>query len=318
MISKFAIFVSLIYGFLLLGYLTKRKAGLGEKLSSTIMKSTIIFLEPVIICTAFWVLDLSDMNLLLTVPLTATLLSLLLLLPGRLISGLLGHHSQSRGAFLGCAMFSNVGMTLGGFLCFLFLGEPGFSISLLYTAYFIPFFFTIGYFVAGRYSPHPLQGWRGNLGDLFTNPIRIVPIAAMFLGLLLDFSGIKRPQIVGTVGRDLIYLDVALYSFAIGLTVRVRKIAKYLRENLTLSALKFVLSPLIGVSIAYLLGCNRILDGLPLKVIFIQSCMPVAIFSLVLSRLLDLNQDLANSAWIFTTFAVLPLVPVIYLIVELL
>ncbi|MCF2142069.1 MAG: AEC family transporter [Candidatus Heimdallarchaeota archaeon] len=143
-------------------------------------------------------------------------------------------------------------------------------------------------------------------------------MAALFLGLLLDFSGVKRPQIVGTVSRNLIYLDVALYTFAIGLTVRVRKIVKYLREDLSLSVLKFVLSPLIAVGIAYLLGCHRILGGLPLKVVFIESCMPVAIFSLVLSRLLDLNQDLANSAWIFTTFAVLPLIPLIYFVMRLL
>ncbi|RKY68459.1 MAG: hypothetical protein DRQ02_04270 [Candidatus Latescibacterota bacterium] len=318
MVSKFLIYVSLIYGFLLLGYLAKRRAGLGERVSSTIMKSTIVFLEPVIICSTFWILDLSDLSLLFAVPLTATMLSLSVVLPARFFSGLLGHDSESRGAFLGCAMFSNIGVTLGGFICFLFLGEPGFSVSLLYTAYFIPFLFTIGFLIVGRYSPCPLLGWRNNLEDLFTNPIRIVPMVALFLGLLLDFSGVERPQIVGTVSRNLIYLDVALYTFAIGMTIRVRKIAKYLRDDLSLSVLKFIVSPLIAVSIAYLLGCHRILGGLPLKVVFIESCMPVAIFSLVLSRLLDLNQDLANSAWIFTTFAVLPLTPLIYFVMNLL
>jgi hypothetical protein len=66
----------------------------------------------------------------------------------------------------------------------------------------------------------------------------------------------------------------------------------------------------LAVSLAYLIGFGSIDDGLPLKVVIILSSMPVAFTALIPPSIYDLDLDLANSCWFFTTallMAVLPL-----------
>jgi len=215
-------------------------------------------------------------------------------------------------------MFSNVGTSLGGFLCFLLLGEAGLAVAILYSAYFIPFFFTIGFAAANRYSEHPAKSKMESLKAFFTNPVSIVPTVSVILGILLRLLVPERPQFFAPVNATLVYISVALYCFAIGITTNFRKIGIYFRQFLSMWALKFLITPVIGLGIGVLLGCHRIMDGLPLKVIFIETCMPVAIFAIVLIKLFDLNQDLANSCWILTTLAVIVELPIIYLIVNIL
>jgi len=313
-ISKFLLFSLLIYCSLIIGH-TARKRWITRDISASLMKTSIMFIEPIIICLTFWALEISSPRL-LTLPLVATLLSISILIPARVFSGFHKHASEDRGAYLGGSMFSNVGMTLGGFVCFLFLGETGLGLSIIYAAYFIPFFFSIGFYIARRYSSASNPSWRENLRNFFTDPISLTPNIAIIFGLLLNFSGKPRPEALSSVNKFLVPLTVVIYSFAIGLTMRFRMIRDYLPECFTMSLIKFLISPVLGLGLAYLLGCSQFMDGLPLKVVFIEATMPAAIFSLVLSRLFNLNQDLANSCWIFTTLAVILILPLIYIIIN--
>jgi len=53
-----------------------------------------------------------------------------------------------RGAFLQCAMMSNIGMSLGGFICYVFHGADGQALSVAYTSHFLPVCFVIGVAIA--------------------------------------------------------------------------------------------------------------------------------------------------------------------------
>lgn len=317
MISKFLVFIFLIYGMLLVGYLTRRGGWVGDHMSASIMRKTIIFIEPIIIVLTFWAMQIADTRL-LALPLAAALLSSLNLIPARIFSEFHRHAPDERGAYLGGSMFSNVGTTLGGFICFLLLGEVGLGLSIIYTVYFVPFFFTIGFYVARHYSGNAPQTLGESLKEFLTDPVRFMPNIALVIGLALNFSGRPRPEPLGSLNKTLVFLPVTFYSFSIGLTMRFRKVREYFPECVSMSLIKFLISPAIGIGLAYLLGLPSFMDGLPLKVVFIESAMPAAIFSLVLSRLFNLNQDLANSCWVFTTLAVLPAMPLIYMIVNLL
>jgi predicted permease len=59
----------------------------------------------------------------------------------------------------------------------------------------------------------------------------------------------------------------------------------------------------------FVFGYSGLADPIPAKVIFIESFMPTAIFSVVLVKIFRLNEDLANSAWILTNLTVIPIIP---------
>ena len=317
MIKQFVLFTSCIYGFLLIGYFSKKKRWVDEEKSIILMKGSIFFLEPVIIVSTFWALNISDVRI-LSLPLIASLLSLFVLLPAQLFSKLHHHTPSDKGAYFGESMFSNIGLSLGGFLCFLLLGEQGLGLSFAYTAYFIPFFFSIGFYIARRInlSAEPKGEvrsltWRENLKASLQDPLGMVPTGAILVGLAFNFSGLERFLILGNVNKVLVPLSVAVYSFAIGLTMKFRKLKEYLPECLSVSVIKFLISPIAGVGFAYILGCSNFMGGLALKVVLVEAAMPAAIFSLIFAKLFNFNQDLANSCWFFTTFAVILILPLL-------
>ena len=101
--------------------------------------------------------------------------------------------------------------------------------------------------------------------------------------------------------------------FGVGLTLKFRKIKEFKRICFSISLMKFAYSPLIGLILAYAMGYSRILNKLPLKVVFIEASMPVAINVLILTNLFGLDKDLANSCWISTTLASIVIIPLIIL-----
>jgi len=319
MLISFVLFSFLIYGSLLLGHEAFRKGYVSQRASTRLTRQTIILIEPAIIILSFWSLRVIQVRQMLFIPLIASLVSLIVIFPALFLSARLHHHNrQDTGTYLGCAMFSNVGTSLGGFLCFLLLGEAGIALSIIYSAYFIPFFFTIGFAIANRYSERPAKSKKESLKTFFSNPVSVVPTTAVILGILLRLLAPERPEFLAPINKTLVYTSVVLYCFAIGITIRFRRIGRYIRQFFSMWAVKFLVSPVIGVGLGMLFGCHRVMEGLPIKVIFIETCMPVAIFSIVLSKLFDLNQDMANTCWILTTLAVIVELPVIYLIVNIL
>ncbi|MBM4084277.1 MAG: hypothetical protein FJ272_05765, partial [Planctomycetes bacterium] len=152
MVTKFLTFTFLIYGTLLLAAAARARGLVREEVSARLMRFAILFLESSVAVLSFWVLDLSQPRLVVLTPLVAALVSLACFGLGRGLSRLHEHQPKSAGSYVACSMFSNVGLTLGGFLCFMLLGEQGLSVALLYSAYFIPFFFSVGFGVARSYN----------------------------------------------------------------------------------------------------------------------------------------------------------------------
>ncbi len=87
-----------------------------------------------------------------------------------------------------------------------------------------------------------------------------------------------------------------------------------MKQSVTISAIKFVIIPIVTCSAAYFAGFGQILDGLPLKVVCIVSSMPVGFNALVAASIYDLDLDLANSCWLVSTSLLLVIVPWLYFV----
>ena len=75
---------------------------------------------------------------------------------------------------------------------------------------------------------------------------------------------------------------------------------------------------LLLVPLAALAGLGSIDGGLPLRVVTVLSCMPVAMTALVPPALFGLDVDMANALWIFSTLALVVILPVLYFVLPLL
>ena len=312
--TRFAILAACIYLPLGLGYAARKLGLLRAEVSKRISRTTILTLEPITVLVGCWVLHIVSAGGALLVPVIGALVSLGLLGVAFVGAALLGLRGPRRGAYLNCGMMSNIGMSLGGFICYMFLGVQGQGLSVLYTAHFLPVCFTLGVILASHYASGGKASVGQTLRGVVRNPLVFIPNGALIVGLVLNATGVAVPTWIGPVNATVVCAVVSFHAFAIGLTLRLSRVGAYWREATALTATKFVLGPLIAAAVVFLVGQWGAYDGLMWRVAVIEGAMPVAIFATVVSNLFDLDRDLANTCWVVTTLACAAIIPVLYLV----
>ncbi|HPD17869.1 MAG TPA: hypothetical protein PLE19_23265 [Planctomycetota bacterium] len=315
--TRFAILASCIYLPLGLGYVARKLMLLQPEVSKRISRTTLLTLEPITVLVGCWLLGIPSVGGAAVVPVVGALVSLGLLAMAAMGATLLGLRGARRGAYLNCGMMSNIGMSLGGFICYQFLGVQGQGLSVLYTAHFIPVCFTMGVVLASHYGQAEKATVGATLRGVAKNPVVLAPLSGLVVGLSLNALGVWVPAWVRPVNAVAVFGVVSLHSFAIGLTLRVSRVRHYWREILGLAATKFLFGPLSAAGVVLLLGQWGAYGGLMWRVAVIEGAMPVAIFATVVSNLFDLDRDLANSSWVVTTLACAAVIPALYLVTAL-
>jgi hypothetical protein len=310
----FVLFLPLIAGYRIR---KKDKTKNVDSVSNSIIVLLTKLVVPFVILFAFWKLDLSNIGI-FTLPLLGVIVSTLALIPAGLLAKLHRLNHKQTGSFLTSAMFSNVGYTLGGFIAFVLYGEVGFGLTVLYCLYFRPYFYTIGFYIGENYSTDRKIKIKDNLKKMFTEGIRLFPLLGVAAGTTLSLLQIPRPAFIGLFNKILIPVSTVGFMLAIGMTMKTHIIKRFKAPLLSMSFIKFIWSPLIGISFAYLLGYDGLMEGLPLKIALIESSMPVAIASLIVPSIFGLDQGLSNSSWVFTTFLIIPLLPILLWVLNIL
>jgi len=315
MYLKLLQFSGLVYVPLAIGAVLRHRGLLRRDYSGRIMTATWLTLEPVAALIIFWSLNLKQIASVVSAPVLGGVWMLAMLAPGAFAARLLKVNRVQRGNFLLAAMFSNNGITLGAFICLVFLGIEGQALAQVFVLSFMPLLLTVGFGIGRRC----LRGSADGPADSRDAPplglLRTVPYVAMGVGLALNIAGAPRPDFALIVNKGVVFLDVAVYSFAIGTLFTLGSVRRYLRECVAMSALKFVVSPAVGLILFF--GVSQVLDLSPmlLKVMIVQCSMPVAIMSVVVSRFCRLDTELAAGCWVFTTLAAAGLVPVLAYVV---
>jgi len=302
------LFSGLVYLPLAGGHAAASRGILARDVSGAVMRGTWLTLEPVATAIAFWSLDLRKVADLAAAPVLGSLWMVAMLAPAAATASALRLEQPRRGNFLVAAMFSNNGITLGSFLCLILFGIEGQAVATLFVLGFMPLLLSVGFGI-GRRSARA-AGLDAGGGESF-GLLRAVPYAAMGLGLALNAAGAARPAFTLPLNRAVVFVDVAVYSFAIGTLFDLRSVRRFLRECLAMSGLKFAVSPAIGIVLFLAASLFLHLSPLLLKVMIVQCAMPVAIMSVVVSRFCRLDMQLAAACWVFTTLAVSGIVPVL-------
>jgi predicted permease len=234
-------------------------------------------------------------------------------------SRILGLGPKKTGAMFCCGAFTNIG-SIGAFLCFIFLGEPGFALVPIYKLFEEFSYYSIGFPVARHYSESAAADegtWR-RIIRLARDPLIIVSLSSIVLGGILNASGLQRPALYEIVNAVFIPVGTVMLLISIGLASRFSRVQGYLKEGITIAAIKFVIVPVMASLLAWLIGFRDIDGGLPLKVVIILSSMPVAFIALIPPSIYDLDIDLANSCWFITTALLAVVMPSLLLVIYLL
>jgi predicted permease len=319
---KYFFTFGLIVSGLLIGYgiqaLVRRKVldlplPLLDRLRRFLVKLALLFVNPITIVGALWTIRMNDGRL-VAFPVLEVFA---ILLGGFLALGaskILKLERRKTGSMFACGFFTNT-LSIGGLICFVFLGEMGFALVAVYRIFEEFMYYGVGFPMAKLYGtdPHQKETWQDKFKRLGTDTFVLVSLFSLFTGGLLNLSGLKRPEVYQMINSILIPLGTLALLISIGLAMRIKTIQDYVKECIFISGIKFLIVPVILTLTAFLLGYGKIEEGLPLKVVMILSSMPVAFTSLVPPSLYDLNIDLANSCWLFSTSLLVVVLPALYI-----
>jgi hypothetical protein len=308
---------------LALGYTIQRLAEQGavrlpvpmDALRKGLQRIALLFFNPVAIVGAVWIVDVGSVRLI-----ALPFLGLMALLAGGVLALLAGRllrlGPRQKGALFPCGSFTNLG-SIGALVCFLFLGERGFALVPIYKLFEETAYYAVGFPIAKYYSTGGLGegGTAERLRGLLRDPFILAAVTSIALGGALNLSGLERPRIYGTVNAVFVPAATLLLLTSIGLAMRFRKVKEYVRECVSVSLIKFLVVPVLISGAAWLAGFGRVDGGLPLKVVIILSSMPVAFTALIPPSIYDLDLDLANACWLFTTAALAVILPLLMLVV---
>lgn len=220
---------------------------------------------------------------------------------------LLGMSRKETGSFYCCGTFTNLG-AVGALVCLLYLGENSIALVALYRLLEEIYYFGVSFPVARRYG-QPSEKARAR--RLRFDPVLLVIVAALGLGIALNLGGVRRAEFLGVVASFSMLLATISFLVAIGLTLRISSLPRYWRAGIAICVIKFAAVPLVITPLAFFLGLGSIEGGLPLKAVCALSAMPVAMTALVPPSLFGLDVDLANSCWIYTTLGLVFVLPVL-------
>jgi hypothetical protein len=323
-VSKFAYSFGIILTGLSLGYVIQMLVGRGmirlpipiDRLRKLLQRIALLFVNPVAIVGAIWIVNIESVRL-AALPFNG----LFAILAGGVLAlgaaRLLHLEPKKTGAIYGCGSFTNIG-SIGALVCFVFLGEKGFALVPIYKLFEELSYYSIGFPIAKYYgSSENTEKMSERVKGLARDPFILVALSSIVLGGLLNVARIQRPEFLRTVVSAFVPLGTVMLLTSIGLALKFRRVRDYLKECISVSLIKFVLVPVSTVSLACLIGFGSIDEGLPLKVVIILFSMPVAFTALIPPSIYDLDLDLANSCWFFTTALLIAVLPLLLLFLSI-
>ncbi len=285
------------------GYLLRRTA-LARRNFDHMIEGSFVVLFPLLAIFSFWVLTV-DWKL-AWLPVFGVLLHIV---PGVFSLGFSRRQCFNRadcGSFILAGMLSNL-LTLGGISVFLLYGEQGFAYVQLTVLFQNVILFLFCFPLARYYALDSSAGTVSWAAVLFSrNQLTVVGMA---VGLLLQYSGLPRPDFCRDLANGLLHLSAWMTLLPVGHSLDFTEIRQHWVAAAVIAVIKFVLTPLCIYGVASLV----IHDPLMLHSLLILAAAPTAINAVLVVRLHDLNIHLVMAAFVFTTTVYLLLVyPCLY------
>jgi len=297
--ARFILFQLAIIAPFSLGYFTKQRYVRRENLTKKLIRLNLTLIEPVLVFWSIWGLEMN--RELWFLPLAGVLMVLSGMAIGAVLTRISGLKERSRATFIISSSLANHGFTMGGFLCYLFLGERGLALSFIFIAYFMPFIFLV-IFPYARLVQTGARLRPTFLRDFLLNP-QNMPLYALMAAILMRMLGYDRPAVFFPTDL-LLMVSISLYYFTLGVNFIIQDLRAFNRDNVLLCMVRFLMVPALAFIVLYLIPLDTDIE----TVILIESFMPAAVYSVMTSVLFDLDAKRASSLFVFNTIVFLGLV----------
>ena len=287
---------------ILLGYISKRIGLLKYEDSITLNKIVVNIAIPSLIFLAMYTADLSNIKVLIPITLICIVTGSLSGLLVYLFSIARGYSKETKWSLVGTSTLFNSG----------FLGYPVvlgiFGASGLVRAVFYDMGSTILFLCLGILFIIILEG---KYTSIIRRTFLFPPIWGIILGIIANFMHLNIGVLHLNVLQYLSGAAIPVIMISLGISLEVGGLKNYLGAASFVSFVRLAVSPVIAISIIYILG----LTGLESTVTIVEAGMPSAMLSLVLAASYDLDIK-AAAACIFlsTVLSIISLPILIYLL----
>jgi hypothetical protein len=277
-------------------------AGL-ERLFDRLMMWNLLLLTPVLSMFAFWGYRLHAADVMLPV-----IGILMMIVPGVVAWVTLRKSPlplRQQGSLVIASLFSSR-TTIGLLTVYVFCGEAGYSLGRLVMTMGPVFFYAVGFPLANYYANAAAE--RFDLRRLLLDP-KMLPVAGLFAGVLLNRYGPSRPDAVDTVFPWMVAVNTWLFIIPVGLSLQVRGLgAACWRRALWLIPLRYAVVP---VTMALLCLVMRV-PADAFRVILLLSLSPVATGAVIMGRIYRIDRDMVMAAYLATVgFFLLVILPLL-------
>jgi predicted permease len=287
----------------------KNKDALTEKIRKTMQIIVLLFTNPVAFAGAVWALPLENVEIMIL-----PVLGFLAIAISGVYSIVYTRNKKMtrpmRGSHFCVSFYTNIG-SIGALVIYALLGEAGFILLPFYKLVEPLMYFAVGFPVASLFGEEKHKDKRSIL-QILKDPFVMVSMGGIFLGLLFNLLGLPRPAFYSDLNNILVPLGSFLLLISIGIAMHFQSMKKYALSTTSILTIKYILVPLTVTTAAYILGMGRIMDGLPLKVVFILSSMPSGFMAIMPASLYNLDLDYANTGWLASMIALVVVVPWLY------
>jgi predicted permease len=314
--------LGLIASGLLAGYLYRNKHPQGivqteadiAKLRKRLQSTALLYVNPIAFGGAIWALDINDVRI-IALPFIGAFAILFGGVLAYIASRLLGLGKKQTAVFVTCGSFSNIG-SIGSLVTYILLGEGAVALMPFYKLFESFIYYGIGFPYAKSLSDQVMENdsLSERIVEVLTDRYVIIAVISMVAGLGLNLLGFKRPNFFPALNSFLIPLGTLLLLSSIGMAMKFSRMRDYLREAGVIAFIKFIAVPASVYFLGSGIGLGSVDNGVPLKVSIVLASMPVAFIAMVPPTLYDLDVDLANAAWFFTTTLLVFVVPALWLI----
>jgi predicted permease len=302
---------------LTIGYLYRNRYSTGIRKSEAEINQlrrklqifALLFVNPIAFGGAIWSLNFSDIRI-ITLPFLGVFAIFLGGFLAYIIAKIMRLSRKKTGVFVTCGSFSNIG-SIGSLVTYILLGEQAVALMPFYKLFETFLYYGIGFPFAKSMSDMVSvdESMSSRIINVLTDKFVLVSILSMFIGLGLNFLGVKRPDFYSTINSFLIPLGTLLLLSSIGMAMKFGKMSGYLFEAGIISLIKFVAVPVSVFFLGSFIGLGSVDNGLPLKVSVVLAATPVAFTAMVPPTIYNLDVDLANTAWFVTTGLLLLVIP---------
>ncbi|WP_165314070.1 AEC family transporter [Vibrio ziniensis] len=212
------------------------------------------------------------------------------------------------GALVPVTALYNIG-ALGNLVLFITFGENGVAMMALFKLFEeLTYFGLVFPYAKSKSQDEALKSTQNK--QVWKDPIFLIAMCAISLGLLLNVSGVPRPEFLLSVSHWTIPVGTFLLIASVGLTFNLKGGKRWQKVALTATIARSAVAVVLVSILLSLFNLWGIEDHLVAKVCLILAVMPTAFMGTLPAVLYDLDKEVANTSWITSYFISMILTPI--------